>query len=382
MPGESPLKSLCFVTTSPLIVNFFLVPHLLRLRQHYRVTLAVTLPGEAPLRELPGVEVLGLTIERRIAPWRDLASLRRLTALFAARRFGAVHSFGPKAGLLCTWAGRRAGVPVRVHTYTGQVWASRRGLMRQLLRAADRSTARNATHLFADSASQKEFLVRERIVPPEKCLVLGSGSVSGVDLARFRADRALGAQVRKELGIDEAAVVVLYLGRLNRDKGVLDLAQAFARVREDYPAACVVFVGPDEQGLRDEILRACGAHASAVRFSGYTPSPERYLAAADVLCLPSYREGFGSVVIEGAAAGVPAVASRIYGVTDAVAEGETGVLFEPGNIDDLSRKLTALIADPAARERLGRAARERATKLFAEERLTGALADFYARVLS
>ena len=382
MPGEPPLKSLCFVTTSPLIVNFFLVPHLLRLRRDYRVTLAVTLPGEAPLRDLPGIEVLGVPIERRIAPVRDFSSLRRLTGLFGARHFDAVHSFGPKAGLLSTWAGKRAGTRVRVHTYTGQVWASRRGLMRQLLRAADRSTARNATHLFADSASQKEYLVREGIVPPAKCRVLANGSVSGVDLARFKPDRVLGVQVRKELGIDEAAVVILYLGRLNRDKGVLDLARAFACVGDDYPAACLVFVGPDEQGLRDEILAACGARAQAARFCGYTPAPERYLAAADLLCLPSYREGFGSVVIEAAAAGVPALASRIYGITDAVVDGETGVLFEPGNVEELSRKLAPLVGQPAERARLGRTARERATALFAEERLTGALAEFYAGVLS
>ena len=113
-------------------------------------------------------------ISRKIDARRDLAAL--------------VHSFGPKAGLLAAWAGAAVGVPARLHTFTGQIWAARGGGARALLRAADRSTARMTTHLLADSLSQRDFLVREGLVPPEKCVVLGRGSVSGVDGARFRPD--------------------------------------------------------------------------------------------------------------------------------------------------------------------------------------------------
>jgi glycosyltransferase involved in cell wall biosynthesis len=372
------MKSVCFVTTSPLIVNFFLAPHLLHLAGRYRVSLAVTLPGEAPLRALPGVDVVPERIRRDISPVHDARALLRLAQLYRQRGFDLVHSFGPKAGLLSTAAGRMARTRARLHTFTGQVWAARAGAMRKLLRSTDRLTAGFATHVFADSASQRDFLVREGVVAAEKCEVLGAGSLSGVDLQRFRADAGLQQAVRRELAIGSEATLVLYLGRITRDKGVFDLARAFAQLQGD---ACLAFVGPDEQRLRPELERQCGTAAPRVRFIGYTEAPERYLAAADLLCLPSYREGFGSVVIEAAAASVPALASRIYGVVDAVVDGETGFLFEPGNVGELAQKLGMLLDDAVLRKALGSAARARAVAHFSQDRLLDALATRYAEIL-
>lgn len=366
------------VTTSPLIVNFFLVPHLLHLKSRYRVLLAVTLPGEAALKPLPGIEVIAVNIPRPIQPLHDACALASLRRLFRQRKVDLVHSFGPKAGLLATSAGRLAGVRVRLHTFTGQVWATRTGVMRMLLRGADRWTARMATHLFADSPSQHDFLVREGILTSDRCTVLGRGSVSGVDTRRFRPDPAARAAVRAELGIDQRARVVLYLGRVTRDKGVLDLARAFARLPAD---AVLLVAGPDEERLAPRMLELSGPAASRLRFAGYTAQPERFLAASDVLCLPSYREGFGTVVIEAAATSVPAVASRIYGITDAMVHGETGLLFTAGDYGELAAALAAILADDSLRARLGCEARRRAVEYFSQEQLTGQLAALYARIL-
>lgn len=367
------MKKICFVTTSPLIVDFFLAPHLVHLARRHAMSLAVTLPGEAPLQPLPGVEVIAVDIRREIAPLRDAAALLSLARLYRAQAFDLVHSFGPKAGLLSTAAGSLAGTRARLHTFTGQVWAARSGPMRALLRAADAATARFATHVFADSASQRDFLVREGVAKPGRCEVLGAGSVSGVDLLRFRPDPVARQKVRAELGVGDVPLV-LFLGRVTRDKGVLDLAKAFARLDG---GAVLAFVGPDEQGLREELRTLAGA----ARFVAYTDQPERYLAAADVLCLPSYREGFGSVVIEAAAAGVPAVGSRIYGVIDAIVEGETGVLFTPGDVEDLTRKLKMLVSDRTLRGRLGAAARLRAQAHFSQDTAIRALEARYDEIL-
>ena len=372
------MKRVCFVTTSPLIVNFFLVPHLRHLAARYEVSLAVTLPGEAPLKDLPGVRIEPVTIPRRIRPVGDAMALRRLTQLFRERRYDLVHSFAPKAGLLSTWAGSRAGVPARLHTFTGQVWASRHGPMRALLRAADRATARRATEVLADSASQREFLVHEGVVAPERCRVLGAGSVCGVSAQRFKPDPTARAAVRAELGIDAQTPVVLFVGRVTRDKGILDLARAFAALGTEFPRAMLLVVGPDEDGLGAEVERLCAGRARRV---GYTHVPERYMAAADLLCLPSYREGFGAVVIEAAAAGLPAVGARIYGIVDAVQEGKTGLLFEAGNVGELQACLRRLLGDAALCEHLGTAARERALAEFAEERVVGLLAQRYREIL-
>jgi glycosyltransferase involved in cell wall biosynthesis len=320
-------------------------------------------------------------IVRPISPLADLAALWKLYRLFQAERFDAVHSISPKGGLLAMTAARLAGVPVRVHTFTGQVWVTRAGPMRWLLKWLDRRIAASATHVLADSASQRQFLVEQGVVAAARCGVLASGSISGVDATRFRSDPAARAAVRAELGVDEPTVLLAFIGRIGRDKGVLDLASAFGTLHREGRAVALVFVGPDEESLRGELESLAGSAASAMRFVPYTKAPERYLAAADALCLPSYREGFGSVIIEAGAAGIPAVGSRIYGLTDAIVDGETGFLHEPRNVADIVARLTPIVADSALRRRLGAKAQERALREFSQEAVTDALLGFYRRVL-
>lgn len=375
------MKKICLATTSPLIVNFFLVPYINALKTRYQVALAVNTAEDTPLPDNLGIEVLPVAIERKIAPRQDLSALLELRRLFVARQFNAVHSFSPKAGLLCTLAGRSARVPVRIHTFTGQIWATRRGPMRFLLRSADRATARAATHLLADSSSQRDFLVQNGIVrDPTRCRVLGAGSVSGVDTARFRPDSEVRGKVRSKHGISEDSVTFLFLGRLTRDKGVLDLARAFAALPAR-GAATLMIVGPDEDDLRPEVELICRDKGKNLVFAGYTRTPEHYLAAADVLCLPSYREGFGTAIIEAAAAGIPAIGSDIYGIRDAVVADRTGLLHPPGDIGAIGDAMERMLADPALRLSLGRAAKDRAIAEFSESRLTEALLDFYREVL-
>lgn len=371
-------RALCIVVSSPMTVDAFLKNHVSALQQRYRVTIAANAGGgRGP--ELPGIEFVDLPIERRPAPLRDAVALVRLHRLFRRHGYGAVHSVTPKAGLLAMLAARMARVPVRVHVFTGQVWATRSGAARRLLRGMDRLIARCATHVLVDSPSQRDFLVAEGVVEPGKARVLGKGSIAGVDPARFRADAAARAAVRQELGWREDDVVFVFLGRLNRDKGVLDLASAFARV----PAgeSRLLVIGPDEGGLRAAMRERLGAAASRAAFLDYSERPERYLAGSDVLCLPSYREGFGSVILEAAACGVPSIGSRIYGITDAIEDGVTGLLHPPGDTGALARHMERLVRDPALRGALGARARETARRDFPAAAITGALVEFYAGVL-
>jgi glycosyltransferase involved in cell wall biosynthesis len=188
--------------------------------------------------------------------------------------------------------------------------------------------------------------------------------------------------VRAELGTSADALVCLYLGRLNHDKGVLDLASAFAQVAKAHPLAELWVVGPDEANWFEQMQALMGDANQQVKRVGFTPEPERFMQAADLFCLPSYREGFGSSVIEAAACGVPALASRIYGLTDAVKEGQTGWMHEAGHVQDLAQQLNTLLANPADLAAKGQAARHYAETVFAEEAITGAMVQFYKKRLN
>lgn len=375
----SPAR-ICFVVSSPLTARAFLSGHIAALSRHYTVDLAVDAKGGDGLGGIPvHARIVPMPIRRKVAPAADISVLLRLIVLFRRERYSAVSSVTPKAGMLAMLAAAMAGVPLRTHIFTGQVWATRMGWQRWLLKAADRLIARLATHVLADSPSQRDFMAAEGIAAAHKIRVLGDGSICGADGERFRPDAERRAAVRSAHGIPEEAAVFLFLGRLNRDKGVLDLADAFAAL--DNAAAWLLVAGPDEAELRGEMERRLGAALARTRFVGYTDRPEDFMAAADVFCLPSYREGFGMVIIEAAAAGIPAIGSRIYGVTDAIEENVTGLLHRAGDAGGLAGQMASLAGDAVRRRAMGEAARERALRLFSREAVTQAWLGFYRQLL-
>lgn len=367
-------KRICLVCADPATFDAFLLPHAVRLSADYDVSVACQGRPRSADRVKATFHIVG--IERAVAPLRDLRALLALRRLFRRERFDLVHSFTPKAGLLTMLAARMAGVPRRLHTFTGQVWATKRGVKRRGLKFLDRVLARSATHVLADSASQARFLAAEGVVAEGSIAVIGDGSICGVNLMRFRPDPVARAAVRAELGMDSGDMLFLFIGRLTPDKGVLELARAFSAMRAAEPV-WLAFVGPDEGGMKLQLSGLVGPRLAQTRFVGPTPAPERYVAAADVLCLPSHREGFGSVIIEAAACGCPCVATRIYGVTDAVEEGRGGLLHPPGDAAALRQGLEQLAGDRELVARMGREARERVEKLFPEQRITDGLASFY-----
>jgi glycosyltransferase involved in cell wall biosynthesis len=375
-------RRVCVVVASEMTVRVFLARQLEAMQRPYELTVVVNTANSKLLQELGVVGTLvPLPIERTVAPGRDIRAFFSLMRLMRASRFDLVQSMTPKAGLLAMVAGWLTRTPVRVHTFTGQVWVTRRGLARAVLKCFDRVLACCATFTLADSRSQREFLIREGVVSASKVAVLGSGSVSGVDAIRFRPDPLQRRSVRQRLGIGPHELVLLFVGRVTRDKGVLDLARAFAVLADERPDVRLLVAGPDEERMASAMRRICSRHAARLHFVGFTAAPEHVMAAADVLCLPSYREGFGSVVVEAAAVGVPAVASRICGIVDAVVDGETGLLHEPADVDGLVTHLRRLVIDPIRRRSLGAAARARAERDFSQCSLTSALLQTYAALL-
>ena len=383
MTNSGNCPRICIVVSDFMTVQAFLQDQIRTLSEMYEVTVVANTSDGDSLRLLDlNAELVPAPIRRNIDLWQDVRALLSLYSLFRKRKFTLVHSITPKAGLLSMLAGKFARIPTRVHTFTGQVWATASGWTRYLLKSADKLTAFCATQVLADSKSQLNFLVDEGVVGARKCRVLEHGSISGVDVSRFRPDAAARRRVRDEAFIPDDALVFLFVGRLNKDKGVLDLAEAFEHIAARTGNAYLVCVGPDEGDMEARIRGICRSCGERLRFVGQTRFPEQYMAAADVVCLPSYREGFGSVVIEAAATGIPAIASRIYGLTDAVQDGVTGCLHRPGNCQELADAMGSLAANQSLRRQLGQYARERATEDFAVRTLTKALLAFYSEQLA
>jgi glycosyltransferase involved in cell wall biosynthesis len=288
----------------------------------------------------------------------------------------------PKTGLLGMLAAWLAAVPVRIHTFTGQTWANDEGLRRWIFIQLDRLTARLATHILVDSQSQLEFLRSCRICPGAKGQVLGEGSVCGVDVQRFAPSAEVRGEVRAACGIAADDIVVLFVGRLCVDKGVLDLCAVFERLYQRYRHVRLLVAGPQDGLSVTDLQSVCGKARKNLHYVGSTNVVERYMAAADMFCLPSYREGFGQVVIEAAACQLPVVASDIYGLRDSVVDNVTGLLFPIRDQDRMLVLLDQLAKDRSLRDRLGANGRERVMRDFQESGLTFALVEFYAVALA
>lgn len=375
---KKDLKKICIVATVTYPLLVFMKPHIAMLSDQYDVTLIAN-GAESELVALlnENVRFIPVGIERKISLWRDVKALFKLYGIFRKERFDVVHSIMPKSALLGMLAAFCARVPHRLHMFTGQVWATKTGFSRWALKMLDKLIAKSATHLLADSFSQRQFLINEHVVNENKIKVLGKGSICGVDIQRFQPNPKAREQIRRDLNIPADAIVYLFLGRLNKDKGVQDLANAFVGLAAKMPSIHLLIVGPDEEGMDEKLGVILHKVLSQYHRVGFTARPEDYMACADIFCLPSYREGFGSVIIEASATGLPAIASNIYGLVDAVNNNETGLLHPPKDIEEIQKLLLRLSESHALRERMGAAGMTRARQYFSSELVTEQMKAYY-----
>ena len=351
---------MAILAATPLTIHFFFQGHLKLFLKTFEVTLISNKKNDAylPPLQLPIHEV-SVDIARKISIFQDIKALYQLIILFRKNSFDIFFSVAPKAGFLGMLAAYVSRIPKRVHIFQGEVWASKSGPQRWLLKIADRTTAFLATELLAVSNSEKLYLEKEKIAPAGKIQVLGDGSICGVDTERFRPNSVIRDEIRKKLAIPLASTVIIFIGRMVRDKGLTELVDAFEAIATTRPNCFLLFVGPDEDGYAAQALEKLHQFRQQYCVVGYSNEIEKYLAAADLICLPSYREGFPVVILEAAAMEVPAVGTEIYGISDAILDRETGLLCKVKNVPSLIQSLEEIVDDELFRHSLGSAARAR-----------------------
>lgn len=375
-------KKICFVVAAPTSADGFLTEQIILLRKEYDVYLAAN--GEYG-DEWKNVDVnafYSFPIMRKISLWKDLKALWYLTKYFRKMKFDAVHSITPKAGLICALAGFLARIKHRSHTFTGQVWATRKGAMRFLLKSLDWITAHFDNHVFADGEGQRQFLIKEGVVSNHSCKVLAKGSICGIRIDRFLPSIEIRQKGRAELGISEDKIVFVFIGRLNKDKGCYELLSAFDKLIQKSKDAYLLMFGGDEEGISKTFNKYRNLkNRENFYYYGITREMYNMLQVGDVFVLPTHREGFGVSVLEAQALGLPVITSDAYGVVDASVEGVTGLRVPVGDADSLCTAMEKLYCDSELRMRLGTAGRERVLSDFRSDFVANAWLDFYHQIL-
>lgn len=385
-PIERPVKVL-HVLTVPLTLLFFRGQVGYMKAHGFDVTM-LSAPGPELNRfgEAENVATEAVEMHRRITLSADLLAVRRIVRFVQRLRPDIVHSHTPKGGLLGMIAATLAGVPVRIYHMRGLAFMGAKGWRRRLLLATERIACALAHRVLSVSHSNRDVALRHGLCRPEKIKVLLGGSSNGVDSGdRYHPDRlpaGTRATTRARYGIPDDALVVGFIGRVVRDKGIVELAEAWRSVRERFPEARLLIVGPLEpqDPLPAGVEDALRADAQVVLAGEDFDTPPLY-AAMDVFALPTYREGFPNVLLEAAAMRLPVVATRVPGCTDAVEDGTTGLLVPDHDGPALAEALTRYLADPELRATHGAAARARVERSFRRDMIWSALEAEYLSLL-
>lgn len=377
-------KKIAFVVAIPITATTFLMEHIAVLMRFYDVHLICNFPNDEskkPFEEL-GLKCHSVPILRNINVSGDLKGLIALVKVFKMEKYQCVHSVTPKAGLLTALAGWMAGVPNRVHIFTGQVWATRKGIMRLMLKGMDRLIAKLNTQLLVDGESQRKFLIEEGVLTETNSIVPAEGSIAGIKLDRFVISKDVREEERKRIGLKEDDVVFIFLGRLNHDKGIGELYEAFNRLIPVCENAKLVFYGIDEEGYEEKVSNYSNIKRGVnYFFPGLTKTPYRALQAGDVFVLPTWREGFGVSVLEAQALALPVITSDAYGVVDASVEGVTGLRCGVNDPEGLYLAMKKYYENPDIRKRHGEAGRKRVEEKFNNEHVSQAWLNIYKDML-
>lgn len=304
-----------------------------------------------------------IEICRKISFFHDLLAIFYLYRFLKYNNIDIVHSTTPKAGILTMIAAYLARTKIRLHTFTGQPWAVNRSFKSKVVKFVDRLICKLSTKTYADSVSQMKFLLLHGITQQDRISVIGNGSLAGIDHERFEvASRKFDrSKTLDSLNIGANSFIFIYVGRITPEKGIVELLEAHTQMRNLYPSVETVIVGPidTETGSGQTFSNNSNLQRDGIHYTGFTSEPEKYLSIAHVLCLPSYREGFGTVVLEAAALGVPTIGSDIYGLQDAIVDGDTGLLVEPADVDKLFQAMERIYLDRQLRHDLARKAKLR-----------------------
>ena len=278
-----------------------------------------------------GVRTESVTMQRSISPLKDLASLWKLFWLLKKEKPQIVHSITPKAGLLSMIAAKLAGVPVRVHTFTGLIFPTRKGVIQVVLIYMDKLLCYCATNIFPEGKGVKDDLIRYKITnKPLK--VLANGNVNGIDKDYFDPELYNledKIELRKKLGILENDFIFIFVGRLVRDKGINELIAAFLKLEFNSKKVKLLLVGPFENDLdplNNETIKAIEEFNNIITV-GFQRDVRPYFAISDALVFPSFREGFPNVVLQAGAMGLPCIVTNINGSNEIISEGQNGTII-------------------------------------------------------
>lgn len=355
---------ICFVTTSSISIDSFIAPCTPVLqREGFEVSYVTAAQEGFKERCHEGVKLFDFQVKRGFDFLGTFIAAEKFRRLCRKEKFDIVVFATPNGALYGSIGSRLAGVPCRVLAQWGMRYVGFEGVKRKIIRSIEQISCNNATDVRNVSQKNRELAIKDGMYKPDKCKVLGEGGTIGVDLTQYDLAKLpqMRMETREKLQIPKDALVYAFVGRICRDKGIGELLSAFDKVLNENQNCYLMFIGKldDNSMLDKQVIERAKANRNII-FCGAVPNVKvsEYLAAADVLVHPTYREGFGMVLQEAAALALPTITTNIPGASEAIVNGQTGLLAEKQDVDTLYKAMKFMF-DAEERKRFGTNGRKR-----------------------
>jgi glycosyltransferase involved in cell wall biosynthesis len=377
----------CSLGTVP---KWFLLEHFRNMRREGFEVILICCDDEnaRDSAETTGIRFIPVTINQPITVIADIISLLRLWRKLCQLRPTIVDSHMSKPGLIGSLAAWLARVPIRIYHNHGMALLSSHGWKYWLLRLTESIACWCATEVIFVAPSNRDDAIKVGICSAKKAVVLGPGTICGVDTNRFNPEVAAprGIQLRQRAGIPQKAWLVGFVGRIIPHKGVETILEAWRLLPQEIRAhAFLCFFGafeshhPQMKALVEHAILDVQFH---VKYMGFSDDLPAWYSTMTLLVQPSWHEGWGYNVLEAACSGVTAIGTRISATIDAILDDKTGLLVPVKDPEAMAKAIVKLLKDDRLRARLGQAARERAINSFSQDKICPLLVHEYRRLLA
>lgn len=332
--------------------------------------------------ESEGGYYYAIDMEREISPIKDFVSLIKIVLLLYKIKPDIINASTPKAGLLFMIASKLSFTLKlkTIFTLRGLRSDTLKGLKYKLVKTMETLTCYLADKVLVISPSLNKHAIEGGILKSKKSIVIGKGSSNGINIERFTNNTALSQiyKLKEMYNIPQTSIVYGYVGRIVRDKGVVELYEGFCKLQSKHADSFLLLIGSYEEadGVSAQFLKEVKGNANVLLLE-YTPHIECFFPLMDVFILFSYREGFGNVVLEAASMRIPAIVSDIPGLKDTIENRYTGLLAQVRNSNDLAEKMERFYLDRYLINEYGENARVRVEKFFRNEFIWKGLEELY-----
>ena len=367
---EDKKIKICAISTISKTMDWFVVDTMRNLAKNgYDITLISNMEKGFAEANSDYAKCISLPMARGASVKDLFKSIKALTKIFKEQKFDVLYYTSPNASMYSAIAGKKAKIKNRVYNQWGMRYVSFTGIKRLIFKLVEKITCKYSTHVYSASPMNMEFAISEKLCKRDKISVIGIGGTIGVNLCECDAFDHIEAknELRQKYNIPQHAFVYGYVGRINQDKGINELIEAFDSIKSQMPNAYLMMVGmKDDANPITPINMQKAQDDENIILTGNVLKDDvyKYMACFDVLVHPTYREGFGKVLQEAMGMRLPIITTDVPGPSEVIEQGKYGLMVKVQDKEDLAQKMQQIANDENLRKQLALAGRERAEKYF------------------